>query len=323
MTTPVLRRSGRAKIGLLVAVFSAGAFASLGVHYVLASGIPTSTPLYYSGTLAESGQLVDGVRSITVTLFADGNTTGNSICTTTASVTVSAGRFRLPLADQCKTAINQNPNAQVLVMAGASTFGPRPIGAVPYAIEADHATSATNAAPGGGIASALDGLQSAAHPPSAVQASLSEQAAYNLPFSDEALGPTQLPFDVVNVDSSRDADAGAEFDPSTGLFTPRRSGVYLLQCTASFVWNSKALPTGPDGEVAVQIQKNNGGTPSELLSNEVAASGIVNRPQAVGIAELDAGDQIGCWAAQYNTDVLVTTVYAAIGRTSFSAARLY
>jgi hypothetical protein len=59
---------------------------------------------------------------------------------------VTNGRFRIPLAASCKPAINANPNAYVEVIDGANSLGRAPIGAVPYAVEADHAVNATNAA---------------------------------------------------------------------------------------------------------------------------------------------------------------------------------
>jgi hypothetical protein len=110
-----------------------------------ADGIP-SNPLYYSGTLTEGGQLVNATRAITINIWPDGTTQGTPLCQTVASTaSVVSGRFRIALSGACKTAINQNNNAYVEVLDGATSLGRSPIGAVPYAVEADHATNADNA----------------------------------------------------------------------------------------------------------------------------------------------------------------------------------
>jgi hypothetical protein len=89
---------------------------------------------------------VDGTRAVTVNLWPDATTAGTPLCQTVASTTsIVGGRFRIALASSCKTAINQNNNAYVEVIDGATSLGRTPIGAVPYAVEADHAASADNA----------------------------------------------------------------------------------------------------------------------------------------------------------------------------------
>lgn len=137
-------RSAFLGVGLL----SAGSFiAGFGLHKIVrAEGIPDTTPLYYSGTLTEAGQLVTGTRAITVNLWADGTTAGMPLCQTVASTAgITNGRFRIPLAAVCKAALNQNNNAWVEVVDGATSMGRQKIGAAPYAVEADHALTATSA----------------------------------------------------------------------------------------------------------------------------------------------------------------------------------
>jgi hypothetical protein len=119
-----------------------------------ADGIPSPTPLYYAGTLTENGQLVTGTRPLTVNVWADGTTQGTPLCSTVVSsppANVVNGRFRIALASACKTAINQNNNAYVEVIDGSTSLGRSPIGAVPYAVESDHAVSADNGAPSGAV----------------------------------------------------------------------------------------------------------------------------------------------------------------------------
>jgi hypothetical protein len=77
-------------------VFGLGTFAGIGLKSVLAGGIPDATPLYYSGTLTENGQLVNGQRAITIIVWPDSTSTGTPLCQTVASTAqVAGGRFRI------------------------------------------------------------------------------------------------------------------------------------------------------------------------------------------------------------------------------------
>jgi hypothetical protein len=131
-----------------VALLATGGALGLGFHkFVWANGIPDMSPLYYSGTLSEGGQLVTGTRAITINVWQDGTAMGTPLCQTVSSMTdVVGGRFRIALANSCKAALNQNNNAWVEVVDGATSVGRAKVGAVPYAVEADHAVAATNAA---------------------------------------------------------------------------------------------------------------------------------------------------------------------------------
>jgi microcystin-dependent protein len=125
---------------IAVGLTSIGGLAGFGFK-ALADGIPSPNPLYYSGTLT-----VNGTRAITVNLWPDGTTMGSPLCTTVASTaSVLNGRFRIALATTCKAIINQNNGVYVEVIDGATSLGRSPIGAVPYAVEADHAVNADNA----------------------------------------------------------------------------------------------------------------------------------------------------------------------------------
>jgi hypothetical protein len=137
---------------IAVGLTAVGALAGFGVK-ALANGIPSPNPLYYSGTLTEGGQLANGMRAITVNLWPDGTTMGTPLCQTVASTaSVVNGRFKIALATTCKAVINQNNGVYVEVIDGATSLGRSPIGAVPYAVEADHAVNADNAADGGMLA---------------------------------------------------------------------------------------------------------------------------------------------------------------------------
>jgi hypothetical protein len=97
------------------------AFAGYAMKAV-AGGIPAPIAMYYAGTLTEGGQLANGPRSISVNIWPDATSQGT------------------PLA------INANNNAYIEVIDGSTSLGRTPIGAVPYAVEADHASNADNAA---------------------------------------------------------------------------------------------------------------------------------------------------------------------------------
>jgi hypothetical protein len=144
---------GRVLSGL--GLVCAGTVAGFGVRSVLADGVPTADPLYYAGTLAEAGQLVSGARDVTVTLWADAAATGTPLCSTPAPATpVVSGRFRVALAPACTAALHQKSDAWVEVLVGGTSVGRSKIGAVPYALESDHALTATAAASAASAAAA-------------------------------------------------------------------------------------------------------------------------------------------------------------------------
>jgi hypothetical protein len=135
-------------VAFLAGVASSGAV--WGLRSVLADGIPTRNPLYYAGTLTESGQAVNAPRQVTVNLWnsAKPEVGEVALCSTSVpSTPFVGGRFRIALDPGCKAAIDANPDAFVeVVVDGTTSFGRSKIGAVPYAVEANHAVSATNAA---------------------------------------------------------------------------------------------------------------------------------------------------------------------------------
>jgi hypothetical protein len=144
----------RRRIAAAAGLTALGALGGFAVK-ALADGIPSPTPLSYSGTLTENGQLVNGTRAITINVWPDATTTGTPLCQTVASTAnVVSGRFRVPLVSNCKSVINQNNNAYVEVIDGATSLGRALVGAVPYAVEADHAVAATYAADAGFATSA-------------------------------------------------------------------------------------------------------------------------------------------------------------------------
>jgi hypothetical protein len=123
--------------------------ASVGIGYVVhAEGAPTMQPLFYSGTLEDAGVLAEGNYAIRLTLH-DAATAGNVVCMSeTAAVPVVAGRFRMDVSD-CADELQTQPDAWAAVQFTGSDGTPHAIpgrtkvGAVPYAMEAQHAVSST------------------------------------------------------------------------------------------------------------------------------------------------------------------------------------
>src|SRR5438105_1635865 len=99
------------RIAITIAVFVVVAVVGAMFRRAHADGIPTGTPLYYSGFLQEGGTAVDGTRAITVSLWTDGTSTGTPLCQTVASTAnVIAGRFRIALDGRCAGIVNANNN---------------------------------------------------------------------------------------------------------------------------------------------------------------------------------------------------------------------
>jgi hypothetical protein len=114
----------------------------------VADGVAATDPLYYAGTLHESGAPVTGPRAFTLILWdsVTASATANSKCQTTAgTVPVNNGRFRIALDVACSTAVNANPDLWIEVIVGATSLGRKKLGAVPYAVEAQRASAASGA----------------------------------------------------------------------------------------------------------------------------------------------------------------------------------
>jgi hypothetical protein len=113
-----------------------------------AAGVPTMQPLTYSGILTDAaGTPLTGMQNIQLTLF-DAATAGNQVCSAGPSgVTLaSGGAFQVVLPAACTSAIHANPDLWIEVFVGGNSLGRTKIGAVPYAVEADHAVNADQSA---------------------------------------------------------------------------------------------------------------------------------------------------------------------------------
>ena len=126
---------------LVVGGFALGHYASR----VRAAGIPT--PLTYSGVVSNpDGTPRGGAASLLVQLF-DLESGGTAVCgSLPTKVTLVGGAFRVPLSNDCTTAVHARPDLWAEVAVDGQVVGRRrKLGTVPYALEADHAATATTA----------------------------------------------------------------------------------------------------------------------------------------------------------------------------------
>jgi hypothetical protein len=135
-----------------------GALCLVGLGYRLgkayASGIPTTNPLVYTGTFQNNGSAVTGTYPVIVSLYANSAGTGTPACTAqggpVSTTFDSTGRFQVPIDPSCVLAINANPDLwvqlEVSINGSTPTLPLTHLGAVPYAVETNHAVTASNAA---------------------------------------------------------------------------------------------------------------------------------------------------------------------------------
>jgi hypothetical protein len=144
---------------------TASLLASLGALLIVAGrvwagGIPTSDALHYSGTLADaSGAPLTGEHFIEVKLWhnADSDADPADCATKSEKRTLQSGGFSVLLPAACREAIARYPDMFVEVIVDGATLGRAKLGAVPYAVEADHAEKADTAeAAAGGLKATLD-----------------------------------------------------------------------------------------------------------------------------------------------------------------------
>jgi hypothetical protein len=112
-------------------------------YWARAAGIPTSMAMTYSGVLTDAaGTPISGAKNILVQ-FYDAATAGTTLCTIGPSpTTLTNGTFRVPLPDECTAATRTNQDVWVDVFVDGGSVGRNKLGAVPYAVEANHALTA-------------------------------------------------------------------------------------------------------------------------------------------------------------------------------------
>jgi hypothetical protein len=150
-------------------------------------------------------------------------------------------------------------------------------------------------------------LQQSTRPPSAFRALLSTQKM--IPNGSQ----TSIAFDNVDYDLAR------EYDPSSGIFKPAHSGIYLLSCEAwggafgdAGVWSSTIYRNGfPANDYQIE---------ADDVQNSSATTTLTSH--AMAIVSLVQGDTLLCSLYQ-TTGGTVTIGNGFATRTTFSAARLY
>jgi hypothetical protein len=128
------------------------------------AGATAERALVYSGSLQDAdGTPLIGAHQIEVKLRSSSTEGGDVLCPSEpATVQLEGGRFSLPLQNECRNAFNRSSAVFVEVLVNGSSLGRVQAGAVPYAIEAAHATStdvATHAASAETAAAATGALQ--------------------------------------------------------------------------------------------------------------------------------------------------------------------
>lgn len=109
-----------------------------------ASGAPRSSPLLYAGSLSQDGVALDGTVAVAFELVVSGTST--VVCSVEAAdVVVAAGEFRLDVST-CAGALRTHSDVDVVLSIDGERFPPEKVGAVPFALEADHAISSDVAA---------------------------------------------------------------------------------------------------------------------------------------------------------------------------------
>jgi hypothetical protein len=123
-----------------------------------ATGVPSMNALSYSGSLETlEGQPLSGSKFIAFSLF-DALTGGEELCRVRSTeYQLVNGRFQIALPEECASAVHANAELWVEVQVDGASLGRAKLGAVPYALEADHAVRADNSA--GELAQTIEALQ--------------------------------------------------------------------------------------------------------------------------------------------------------------------
>ncbi len=266
---------------------------------------PGHAALNYAGTLLDAnGAPLTGSHNIGMSLW-DAATLGTKLCElSSAPVPLdAAGRFSVTLPGGCMPqAISAKPVTYIEVSVDGASLGRSRLGAVPYAVEANHAVSADSAAASGQLSTDIAALTALTHAPSAFHAAATSAA------SIPTTVVTKVLFDSV------DFDLAGEYSATTGTFTAKQPGIYALECRIEFVGSP------PINESAVIVKNGTSLASSDLLVN-TSGGGLA----AVHITtKLVSGDALTCNA--YQATGATQQLYApagAHGYNTFGATRLY
>ena len=123
-----------------------GSLATLLAVRAGAAGIPAAGALTYTGYLeSPDGKPVTTAVNVTLNVW-DATVKGNKVCdVVTENLLPVSGRFQIQLPEECTVAVKAKPDLWVEAVLDGASLGRTKLGAVPYAVEANHATSATAA----------------------------------------------------------------------------------------------------------------------------------------------------------------------------------
>jgi hypothetical protein len=111
-----------------------------------AAGIPEADGMTYTGYLESSeGTPLTGEHSIAVQ-FWDSESAKDDVCMGKLDAAeLQSGRFQVQLPLSCSEAVKASPDVWVSVDVDGASLGRTKLGAVPFALEAGHAASASSA----------------------------------------------------------------------------------------------------------------------------------------------------------------------------------
>jgi hypothetical protein len=117
--------------------------------HAVAEGAPTTQPLWYAGTVSgPDGVPLKGNHQVWIRLFTQQSGLGAALCTSgPTTIPFDNGRFRVELASPCVDVVKGTPDVfvELSVDDDKLPFPRSKVGAVPYALEAEHAVSASEA----------------------------------------------------------------------------------------------------------------------------------------------------------------------------------
>jgi len=127
---------------------SLSAVAGYALH-ATAEGAPRTSPLFYSGSISgRDGKALVGKHGVRLALFESASG-GVAACTTPdLQVEFQQGQFSVELptgAAGCDTAVGAKSDLWSELTVDGNVFPRAKVGAVPYALQADHASTATTA----------------------------------------------------------------------------------------------------------------------------------------------------------------------------------
>jgi C1q domain len=156
------------------------------------------------------------------------------------------------------------------------------------------------------LAGQITALQAQSHPASAFHANLTS------PTTIQSGTATPIVFDQVVF------DVASEYSATTGAFTAKQAGIYLIVCTIEYSLTSS------DGLYQAEILLNGSraGLTEVNASSTYTTYGVTGvTPEQTMISQLSTNDVVTCGGGQYTGGAVA--VYATGSLTRFEMARLY